>query len=62
MGFIAELKRRNVFRVGIAYVIVAWVLLQIADVLFPALTLPDSPRCRVFDPGISLGTFLRLGL
>ncbi|MGI9205691.1 MAG: tetratricopeptide repeat protein [Woeseiaceae bacterium] len=37
----AELKRRNVFRVAIAYVGVAWLLVQIADVFFPALTLPD---------------------
>jgi TolB-like protein/Tfp pilus assembly protein PilF len=31
MGFYAELKRRNVFRVGIAYVVITWVLLQGAD-------------------------------
>ncbi len=36
-----ELRRRNVIRVAIAYVLVAWVLLQIADVLFPALGLPE---------------------
>jgi TolB-like protein len=40
-NFVTELKRRNVFRVAIAYVLVGWVLLQIADVLFPALGLPD---------------------
>ena len=40
-SFFKELKRRNVFRVAIAYVLVAWVLLQIADVLFPALGLPE---------------------
>ena len=40
MSFINELKRRNVLRVAIAYAIVAWVVLQIADVLFPILTLP----------------------
>jgi adenylate cyclase len=40
-GFFAELNRRNVFRVGMAYVLVAWIVLQIADVLFPALTLPE---------------------
>jgi TolB-like protein len=40
-NFFAELNRRNVFRVAIVYVLVAWVLLQVADVLFPALTLPD---------------------
>jgi len=36
-----ELRRRNVIRVALAYVLVAWVLLQIADVLFPALGLPE---------------------
>ena len=40
-SLIAELKRRNVFKVAIAYILVAWVVLQIADVLFPALALPD---------------------
>jgi TolB-like protein/Tfp pilus assembly protein PilF len=40
-GIYTELKRRNVFRVVIAYTLVAWILLQIADVLFPALSLPD---------------------
>ncbi len=41
MSFFQELKRRNVFRVGIAYVIVAWLLLQVADTLGPALLLPE---------------------
>ena len=41
MSFISELKRRNVFRVAIAYVIVAWLLLQVGDTLGPALRLPD---------------------
>jgi adenylate cyclase len=38
----AELKRRNVFRVGIAYLIGAWVLLQIIDVIGPILHLPET--------------------
>ena len=37
-----ELKRRNVIRVGIAYLVAAWLLLQITDVLVPILTLPES--------------------
>ena len=41
MSFIAELKRRNVFRVGFAYIIVAWLLLQVSDTLIPALHLPE---------------------
>jgi TolB-like protein len=41
MPLLAELKRRNVFRVAIAYLVGAWVLLQIADVVVPALGLPS---------------------
>ena len=41
MSLFAELKRRNVFRVGAVYVIVAWLLIQVADTVFPALGLPD---------------------
>jgi len=36
-----ELKRRNVFKVGIAYLIASWVLLQLTDVLIDLLGLPD---------------------
>ena len=39
-GLYEELKRRNVIRVAIAYVIVAWLVLQIGDTLAPALLLP----------------------
>ena len=38
---IGELKRRHVFRVAIAYGIVAWFILEIGSILFPALLLPD---------------------
>ena len=41
MNLFSELRRRNVIRVGIAYVIVAWLLLQVADTLGPALRLPE---------------------
>jgi TolB-like protein len=41
MSFFSELKRRNVFRVGIAYAIVAWLILQVLDVVLPILLLPD---------------------
>ena len=45
MNFLAELKRRNVFRVGIAYGVTTWVLLQITDVISPLLGLPEwAPR------------------
>ena len=42
MTLFAELKRRNVFRVGAAYVVVSWLLLQIVDVVAPILELTDS--------------------
>ena len=41
MSLIKELNRRNVFRVGVAYVIVAWLLLQVADVILPTFRTPD---------------------
>jgi TolB-like protein/Tfp pilus assembly protein PilF len=34
VSFFNELKRRNVFRVGIAYVVIAWLLAQVADLAF----------------------------
>ena len=36
-----ELKRRNVFRVGFAYVIMSWLLAQIADLVIDNITAPD---------------------
>jgi len=40
MNFLGELKRRNVARVGAAYLVSAWVLIEIADILFPRLDFP----------------------
>ena len=40
-GFFSELRRRNVIRVAIAYVIVTWLLLQVVDVVVPILGLED---------------------
>jgi adenylate cyclase len=40
-NFWQELKRRKVVRVAIGYTLVAWVLVEISSVLFPALLLPD---------------------
>ncbi len=42
MSFFAELKRRNVIKATILYVVASWLLLQVTDVLIPALTLPES--------------------
>ena len=43
MSFVGELKRRNVFRVGAAYVVVAWLLIQVAETLFPLFGFDDTP-------------------
>ena len=43
-NFFAELKRRNVYKVAIAYAVVAWLLMQIAMQCFPFLEIPDLPR------------------
>jgi len=39
--FLEELKRRNVFRVGVAYAVTAWLLLQLADVVLGNIGTPD---------------------
>jgi hypothetical protein len=41
LSFYTELRRRNVFKVGIVYIVVAWLLLQVSDTLGPALHLPE---------------------
>jgi TolB-like protein len=40
VNFLAELKRRSIFRVGAAYAVVAWVLLQLAATISPIFDLP----------------------
>ncbi|MGI9263293.1 MAG: hypothetical protein ACR2QU_00095 [Gammaproteobacteria bacterium] len=40
-GIYQELRRRNVFRVAMVYLIASWILIQIAETTFPALNLPD---------------------
>jgi TolB-like protein/Flp pilus assembly protein TadD len=41
MSLFNELKRRNVFRVGIAYAIAAWIMLQVTDVVGEIMELPE---------------------
>ena len=41
MSFLSELKRRNVIRVALAYLVASWLLLQVTDVLIGMLALPD---------------------
>ena len=41
MGLFTELKRRNVFRVGVAYIVGAWLLAQCADLVLDVIGAPD---------------------
>lgn len=40
-GFIEEFKRRNIFRVAMAYLVITWLVLQVADTAAPLLGLPE---------------------
>ena len=40
-NFFAELKRRNVYKVAVAYAVVAWLLIQVATQVFPFLEIPN---------------------
>ncbi len=40
-NFFAELRRRNIYKVAIAYAMIAWLLVQIATQTFPALEIPS---------------------
>src|SRR6476469_9508395 len=40
-NFFAELKRRNVYKVAVAYAVVAWLVIQISTATFPVLELPN---------------------
>jgi hypothetical protein len=50
VSVIAELKRRNIFRVAALYVVAAWVLLQVGDLLFDRFLrmLAGDPRYKAF--------------
>src|SRR6266487_1307685 len=39
--FFAELKRRNVYKVAVAYAIVGWLLVQVATQVFPFFEIPN---------------------
>ena len=59
--FLSELKRRNVVRVGIAYVVFAWVVMQVVDVVVEPLRLPDWTATLVLVillVGLPLALFL----
>jgi TolB-like protein len=46
-GFFAELRRRNVYKVAVAYAIVGWLVMQVAATIVPALHLHDGVTSAV---------------
>ena len=40
-NFLSELKRRNVYKVAVAYAVVAWLLIQVATQVFPFFEIPN---------------------
>jgi hypothetical protein len=53
MSLLEELKRRNVVRTATFYLVAAWLILQVADLVFGALELPTS-RLRLLFAGLLL--------
>jgi TolB-like protein/tetratricopeptide (TPR) repeat protein len=58
-NFFRELKRRNVYKVAVAYAVVAWLLLQALSILLPAFEAP-AWVLRVFIAAIAAGFPLAL--
>jgi TolB-like protein len=53
-NFFAELKRRNVYKVAVAYAVISWLLIQAASILFPTFEAPVWVM-KVFVVVIALG-------
>ena len=53
-NFFAELKRRNVYKVAVAYAIIAWLLIQAASILFPTFEAP-AWAMKTFVIAVALG-------
>ena len=53
-GLVQELKRRNVFRVGVAYIVVAWLILQFTDLVLENVSAPEWVM-QVFMLGLAIG-------
>jgi TolB-like protein/Tfp pilus assembly protein PilF len=54
MSFFEELKRRKVFKVGVGYLVVAWLIVQVASIAFPTFAAP-AWALRVFILVLLLG-------
>jgi TolB-like protein/Tfp pilus assembly protein PilF len=54
MSFFDELKRRKVFKIGVGYLVVAWLVVQVASIAFPAFDAPTW-ALRIFILVLLLG-------
>ncbi len=59
MSLFNELKRRNVFKVGIAYAVATWVLIQIADILLDNFGAPPWVM-KSLVVALAIGFFITL--
>ena len=67
MSLVSEFSKRNVFRVGAAYLVTAWLLTQVAETIFPLFGFGDTPARIVvvvlaigFIPALILARAFRL--
>jgi TolB-like protein/Tfp pilus assembly protein PilF len=58
-NFFAELKRRNVYKVAVAYAVIAWLLIQAGSILFPTFDAPGWVM-KVFVALIASGFVIAL--
>ena len=58
-GFFAELKRRHVYRAGVIYAMVSWLLIQIATQVFPFFGVPEWAIRLIITPFLFLVSRLR---
>lgn len=54
MSLFLELKRRNVFRVGAAYVVASWLVIQVVETIFPAFGFGDA-AVRITTIALAIG-------
>ncbi len=54
MSIFSELKRRNVFKVAVAYSVASWLMLQIVDLVLESINAPDWVM-QVFMLGLAVG-------
>ncbi len=56
--FIGELKRRNVFRSAITYLVVAWLITQVSAIVLPAFNASDYMKTMIFILALGFPIFL----